>query len=151
MGKLKSLKMERFCLNYAKSGNATQSFKDAGYVYKTEAAARSSASVLLTKPIIQQRLNELLEPEHAKAIADIQEIHELWTKMLRGEIDEETIVVEGEGEGYSSAKRIRKEITIKDRIKAAELLAKCAGAFIDRVNVEGNVPVIISGDNELED
>lgn len=151
MGKLKSPRMEKFCLNYAKTGNALQSFKDAGYKYKDNNNAGTASCKLMQNPKVKARLEELMGPEHDKAIAEIKEIHELWTKMLRGECDEETIVVEGQGEGYSQARKVRKEISIKDRLKAAELLAKCSGAFIERVNVEGNVPVIISGEDELKE
>ena len=40
---------------------------------------------------------------------------------------------------------------LSDRIRAAELLGKRYRLFADKVSVEGVVPVVISGDDELED
>ena len=37
----------------------------------------------------------------------------------------------------------------KERLKAAELLGKRFGMFTDKVNVSGNVPVVICGENDL--
>ena len=73
------------------------------------------------------------------------------TASMRGEIKEEVIVVEGEGDGFSSARVVKKQIGLKDRIKAAELLGKRHRLFTDKVEVEGTVPVMIVGENELED
>ena len=44
-----------------------------------------------------------------------------------------------------------KDITMKDRVKAAELLGKTYALFTDRQNLEIQMPVVISGDNLLED
>jgi len=39
----------------------------------------------------------------------------------------------------------------KERLKAAELLGKRMGLFKDKIDVTANVPVIISGGDDLED
>ena len=44
-----------------------------------------------------------------------------------------------------------KDITIKDRVKAAELLGKSYALFTDKQSVDIQIPVVISGDNLLED
>lgn len=49
---------------------------------------------------------------------------EYLTASMRGEIKEDVVVTEGEGEGCSSARVVQKQISARDRIKAAELLLK---------------------------
>lgn len=155
MGRLKSEKMERFCQNYAKSGNATQSFIDAGYKHKDNANARVGGCKLLTNPNVQRRLQELtgeaIEKQHNEAIADIQEMQSILTKIIREELDEEVLNVVGDGDGYSHVTSNRKKASIADRIRAIEKLAKMQGAFTEKVEVSGNVPIVISGDEELQD
>ena len=75
-------------------------------------------------------------------IADAIEIQETLTKLLRGEIKEECVVVEGCGVGESLASIVKKQVTPKDRIKAGETLAKMRGYFDLKIKVE-NVPIII--------
>ena len=42
-------KQEKFVLNYAKTGNATESYKQAGYKFTTDEVARVNATKLLQK------------------------------------------------------------------------------------------------------
>lgn len=155
LGRLKSMKMERFCQNYAKSGNATQSFMNAGYKYKDYTNAGIGSCKLLKNPNIQRRLQELtgeaIKKQHDNAIADIQEMQSILTKIIREELDEEVLNVVGDGEGYSHVTSNRKKASIADRIRAIEKLAKMQGAFTEKVEVSGNVPIVISGDEELQD
>ena len=53
--------------------------------------------------------------------------------MARGDLQEEVIVVTGDGDGYSSAQVMKKQIGAKDQAKALELLGKANGLFIDKV------------------
>lgn len=86
-----------------------------------------------------------------KKIANQQEVLEYLTSVLRGESSSEVVVIEGQGEGVSKAKPMQKAPDEKERLKAAELLGKRMGLFKDKIDVTANVPVIISGDDELED
>ena len=52
-------KQEKFCQLYHKSGNASQSYKDAGYGSESDEACRSNASKLITKDNVEARLREL--------------------------------------------------------------------------------------------
>ena len=87
----------------------------------------------------------------SKRIADATEVMELLTKALRGEIKEEIVVVENIGDYMSEAKTIDKQIGAKDRIKAAELLGKRYGLYTDKVNITGTVPVMIVGEDDLDE
>lgn len=95
---------ERFCLEYAASGNATQAAIAAGYSPKT---ARSQGQRLLTNVDIRDRLEELQQETRREKIADIDAIQAFWTAVLRD----------------TNAKTA-------DRLKASELLARSQGAFL---------------------
>lgn len=137
---------EKFCLEYAASGNATEAYKKAGYKVQTDGAARANAARLLTKANIQERLKEIAKEVATPKIADIKEIQEFLTAVMRQEKKEEEIVVAGD---FAETKE--KTPPISTAIKAAETLAKLQGAFRTDINITGALPVIISGDDELED
>ena len=141
---------DKFCLEYAASGNATEAYKKAGYKVQTDGAARANAARLLTKANIQERLKEIAKEVAAPKIASVQEIQEFLTAVMRQEKKEEEIVVVGDSE-FREAVTKEKTPPISTAIKAAETLAKLQGAFRTDINITGALPVIISGDDELED
>lgn len=58
------------------------------------------------------------------------------TAALRGEIEEEVIVCEGVGEGVSKARTIKKHLSARDRLKAAELLMRRYGLAMSDIEQE---------------
>lgn len=140
-----TIKQEAFCLEYAASGNATEAYKKA-YGAKDDNAAAANAARLIRNDKVQIRLRELAEKVAAPKIANIQEIQEFLTAVMRQEKKEEEIVVAGD---FAETKE--KTPPISTAIKAAETLAKLQGAFRTDINITGALPVIISGDDELED
>ena len=104
-------KWEKFCQLYAMDGNATAAYKGAGYKVKSDAAAATCAHKLLRIAKIQDRLTELVYNartiEEQSAIADIREIRERVTTILRGQTD--------------------LEVKASDVIRAGEFLAKLGG------------------------
>ena len=140
-----TIKQEAFCLEYAASGNATEAYKKA-YGAKDDNAAAANAARLIRNDKVQIRLRELAEKVAAPKIANIQEIQEFLTAVMRQEKTEQEIVVAGD-----IAKTKEKTPPISTAIKAAETLAKLQGAFRTDINITGALPVIISGDDELED
>ncbi len=109
---LKNPKWEKFCQLYARDGNATNSYCGAGYKPRTAASAASCATKLLKIAEIQERIAELVAEARARAekeaIADIREIRERVTEVLRG--------------------RCNLETKASDIIRAGEFLAKIGGA-----------------------
>jgi len=105
----------------------------------------------LSKLVIQTYIDEKLKELSDKKIADQQEVLAYLTSVLRGETQSEIVVVEGVGDGCSEARRLQKAPDEKERLKAAELLGKRMGLFKDKLDLTANVPVIISGSDELED
>ncbi len=145
-----NVKQEAFCLHYAKTGNATESYKKAGYNAKSDGAIYANANRLLKNDKVKARLAELAEELTSEKIANIKEVQERLTSILRGEIQEEQVVVEGCGDGVSEAKIIKRQPQLKDVIKAGETLAKMQGGFENKVQVELTVPVF-GGEDDLED
>lgn len=154
MGRLKSDRMENFCLNYAQTCNALQSYKNAGYKCKDDMNAGIAGHQLLKNPKIQERLQELrAEADELRKhkIASIAEMQEILSQMLRGEMEEEVIVTESEGDGFSHARKVKKQITPADRIRAIDKLARMTGAYIDKVELSGTAVVQFVGEDKLED
>lgn len=83
-------------------------------------------------------------------IASVNEIMMYLTSVMRGETSSSVVVVEGEGEGCSSARLMDKPPDEKEKLKAAEMLGKKYGLFTDKHKVEANGTVIITGADELE-
>lgn len=135
-------KQEKFCQQMAKLGNQYKAYCKA---YNTKNMKRetidSRAYELMKNGEITARLKELGCETKNKNIADAQEIQEYLTRVMRGEEKEECVTVEGTGEGYSEARIIKKQVTPKDRTKAAETLAKMTGCFDIKVKIE-NTPII---------
>lgn len=145
-----NVKQEAFCLHYAKTGNATESYKVAGYSAKTDRAVYANANRLLKNDYVKARLAELADEMKSEKIAGIREIQEKLTSILRGEVQEEQVVVEGCGDGVSEATIIKRQPQLKDVIKAGETLAKMQGGFDNKIQVEVTVPVF-GGEDGLED
>lgn len=141
-------KQKRFADYYIETGNITEAAIKAGYSKKT---ARVIGQENLQKPAIKSYIDEKLEAMQDERTASAKEVLEFLTKSMRGEIKEEVVVIEGTGDGTSEARMIEKQIGLRDRIKSAELLGKRYRLFTDRVEVEGVVPVMIVGEDELEE
>ena len=144
-----NVNQEAFCLHYAKTGNATESYKKAGYKAKTENAICANATRLLRNDKIQARLKELADELASEKIANVKEIQERLTSILRMETKEEVVVMESVGDFATEAKIIEKKPNLKDVIKAGETLAKMQGGFDKKLQVELTVPVF-GGEEEFE-
>jgi phage terminase small subunit len=120
MAKL-TLKQRRFIDAYIETANATEAAKRAGYSEKT---AYATGAENLRKPQIQKAIQERLDAMEAAKTATPEEVMQHLTAAMRGEIQEECIVVEGCDDGCSRARIMEKQISARDRLKAAELLLK---------------------------
>ena len=141
-------KQQRFCDEYLIDLNATQAAIRAGYSKKT---AYSIGQENLKKPDISQYIEKRMAEKEKVLIADQDEVLRYLTAVLRGDEEEEVVVVEGYGEGRSSATTVTRSVAPKDRLKAAELLGKRYSLFTEKVNVNGAIPVVIAGGEDLED
>ncbi len=140
-------KQKRFADEYLVDCNATQAAIRAGY---NERSAKSNCTRLLNNKEIKIYIEEQLRKVHDERLADAKEVMLYLTKVLRGETTSEIVVVEGEGNGHSSARHINKAPDEKERLRAAELLGKRFGIFKEKIDIAGAIPIVISGENELE-
>ena len=125
-------KQQAFAEYYLQCGNASEAARLAGYSKRT---AGSIGDENLTKPAIRQYIQEHMEAASGERIAKADEVMEYFTRVMRGE----------EKDAFGL------DVSISDRNKAAEALGKRYGLFTEKINIGGAVPVVISGDAELED
>jgi phage terminase small subunit len=140
-------KMKKFCLEYASSGNATQSAIKAGYAEKT---AYSQGQRLLKNVEVNSYLQEIAEQMESSKIANAKEMQERLTSIIRMQTKEEAVVVEGIGEGYSEARTLEKNPNLKDVIKAIDTLARIQGVYDNKSTVNICIPVF-GGEEDLEE
>ena len=130
-------KQKIFADEYLIDLNATRAYRAAYPNCKKNSSADAAARKLLGNTRIQQYINERLEELQSKRVANVQEVMEHLTAVMRGEISEETVVVEGIGDGCSEARIVEKQVGARDRLKAAELLGKRYSLFTEKVEVSG--------------
>lgn len=135
-------RQEKFCLEYAASGNAYHSALNAGY---SENYAKGNINKLLDNERVKKRLQELKEKAESEKIADIKEMQERLTSIIRQDVKEDVIVVEGVGDGCSEARTVQKKPSFKEIISAINTLGKMQGAFTDNINLSVE-PVMIVND-----
>ncbi|MDM9915780.1 terminase small subunit [Clostridioides difficile] len=133
-------KQKRFCDYYIETGNATEAYKKA-YKNNNQRASESNGSRLLSNDKVKNYIDERLKQIESKRIADAKEVMEYLTKILRNQEKEEVVIVSENGPEI-----IKKDVSIKDRNKAAELLGKRYALWTEKVDLDGNVGVTIIDD-----
>ena len=118
-------KQKRFIDYYIETANATESARKAGYSEKT---AKNIGAENLTK--LNFFIQKKLEEKENKRIASQDEVLEYLTKVMRGEEKDQFGL----------------DASLQDRTKCAELLGKRYGTFKEKVNINGNIPVVIEDD-----
>lgn len=103
-------RQKKFVLAYCRLGVGKTAAIEAGYSARS---AEAQASVLLSDQKVSKAIRDQADSSRSNTIADIAELREWWSKLLRG-------VEEG--------------ADMKDRLKASDLLGKSQGAFLDRVD-----------------
>ncbi|RKD22444.1 phage terminase small subunit [Caminicella sporogenes DSM 14501] len=141
-------KQKRFCDYYIETGNATEAAIRAGYSEKT---ARFIGAENLTKPNIKTYIDKKLKELEDKRIAKAEEVLKYLTSVMRGEEKEEVVVTENIGDFESKARIIKKQVSAKERIKAAELLGKRYAMWTERQQIDGVATIQIIDDIEEED
>lgn len=135
-------RQEQFCCEYAKSGNAGGSYQKV-YGTTNSATAATNAYRLLKNADIQSRLKEIQDELASERIMNAREIQERLTAIGRGEISEEIITSDGE--------RTRKQATVRDQLKALEILCRIQSLFVDRKEITSATPIVIGGGSCLVD
>lgn len=136
-------KQELFCIDYVKTLNATQSYKNV-YVNVTQKTAEVNGIRLLGNARVKARIDNLMNEIKTEKIADAKEVLELLTQVARGELTED--IVTGKGSVVYDMKP-----QINSRLKALDLLAKRYGLLTEKVDLNATVGVTIIDDIPEED
>ena len=138
-------KQKAFANYYIESLNATESYAKAYECsYNT---ARTNGARLLAKANIKNYIDEVMSAKDESRIASQDEILQILTDIARGITEEEVVQFSQLGEEL----RTTRKPTIKDRMKASELLGKRYRMWVDKVEADVNQQVIFEGQDMLED
>ena len=118
-------KQKRFIDYYIETGNAKESARLAGYGGKN---LDNIGSENLRK--LGHLIHEKMEKKDNSRIASQDEVLEYLTRVMRGQERDQFDL----------------DASLQDRTKCAELLGKRYGTFREKVDVAGNVPVVIKDD-----
>ena len=169
-------KNEAFCDKYLIDLNATQAAIRAGYSVES---AGSIGSELLQKPEIRARIDKAMAERSRRtginadrvlrelarvAFVDPSQVIDLNTAEVKPDaIKDDLAAIAGMKVKYVPHKdfdedgepiieqAIEREVRLADKLKALELCGKHLGMFADKVKLDGTVPVIIVGDDQIED
>lgn len=144
-------KQKRFCDEYLIDCNATRAYKTVYKNVKSDVVAATNGGRLLRNAEVQKYIADRMEEIHNEKTADVQEVIEYLTSVLRGESTAQEIVVEGTGEGCSEARTMEKSPSEKERLKAAELLGKRYALFTDKVETDVDMDLNITIDYGEDD
>ena len=137
-------KQKRFCDEYLIDLNATQAAIRAGY---SEKNARNIASENLAKPNIQKYIQDRMDDKESELIADQDEVLRYLTSVMRGTSQSSVLA-----RGYKGNDEvIEKTPDEKERLKAAELLGKRYGLYVDnsKINATVSAPTFV-GEDEFD-
>ena len=133
-------KQKAFCDFYIESLNATESYMK---VYECSYnTARTNGARLLTNANIKKYIDEVMSAKDESRIASQDEILQILTDIARGITEEEVVQFSQLGEEL----RTTRKPTIKDRMKASELLGKRYRLFVDKAELEITEPITIIDD-----
>lgn len=122
-----SKQRQRFVLAYIRTGNGSVSAIEAGY---SENGARVRAHELLTNSNIAYIIQQHAQNTAKKSIASIEEIQEMLTGIARTE----------DAEG----------VTMSDRLKAMDQLAKTQGGYLNKLEVSGELKLTDLSEEEMK-
>ena len=120
-----------FIQEYMKTNNITQSATKAGYSPKTAAVQGCN---LLKNVKVRNYIDAINERLESAKIADIQEVMEYLTAVMRGEAKDQFDM----------------DVSIQDRTRAAGELARRLDVKARNINIEGAVNIIDNIPNEVD-
>ena len=132
-------KQKLFAEEYVKDRDPQRAYMAAYPRVKKASVAASNAYRLLNHADfaeVQAYIAELLQRASDEAVADAHEVLAYLTSVVRGQSEAEVVVTEGLGEGISQARRMVKCPDEREKLKAAELLAKYHQLLVPKVQIE---------------
>ena len=143
-------KQKRFCDEYLIDCNATEAAKRAGYKGETCKNASRWLDPNSTEKYnveMHQYIQDRLAEMESETIANATEVMQYLTSVMRGESKSSVLALCGDG----CQEVIRKAPDEKEKLKAAEMLAKRYGLLTEKLTVDGNIPVVIVDDVDEEE
>lgn len=125
-----TIKQKKFADLYIETGNATQSYIDAGYKATKKKVAESNARKILGKYWVNQYIQDRMKELEQETIASQTEVLQYLTRVMRGEEKDQFGL----------------EASLKDRTDCAKLLGQKYGTFKEKVDMTGSIPVVITDD-----
>lgn len=165
MAKL-TAKQKRFVEEYLIDLNATQAAIRAGYSVNT---ANEQGSQNLSKLSIQEAIGKAMAERSKRTginqdrvvlelakigFVKITDIVDSSCKIKENAKEEDLACIESVKYKYSDGENglsIEREVKIASKLKALELLGKHLGMWNDKIDLNVSLPVVISGEDELED
>lgn len=136
-----------FADHYIISLNATESYKKAYPKIKNIKTAEVNGSKLLRNTKVKAYIDERLEKLKSERVADQQEVLEFLTAVMRGEVTEPLLVLDGEG----TQKVVQAKPSVATRRASAVDLGKRYGLFVDRQEITQRVVEIELGNWDDEE
>lgn len=146
-------KQKLFADEYLIDLNATRAYKAAYPRVKNDSVASANGARLLRNAKVAEYIKEMLEKIQSERVADVQEVLEYLTSVMRREKTESIVVTLTEeqsayimgDDGKTRKQTTKKEIPqivsipakLSDANKAAELLGKRYGMFKEKLEVSG--------------
>lgn len=129
-------KMRQFAKYQLETFNIAESARRAGY-------AESTGYRLMAREDIGAYQRMLVDQTGSDGVATELEVIQYLSSVMRGELSEEVIL--------QSGKKLEKVVAATDRTAAANLLGKYYGTFVDRVEVQKEVNIVVDIDSDYAD
>ena len=124
-------KQKIFADEYIIDLNATRAYKAAYPSVKKDNVASAAASRMLGNVKVKAYIDEQLEKLKSERVADQQEVLEFLTSVMRGEVTEPLLILDGEG----TERMVRAKPSVSTRKSAAVDLGKRYGLFVDKQEI----------------
>lgn len=140
-------KQKIFADEYIISLNATQAYKKAYPNIKKDDAASVNGSKLLRNTKVKAYIDEQLEKLQSERVADQQEVLEFLTSVMRGEVTEPLLILDGEG----TQRMVMAKPSVSTRKSAAVDLGKRYGLFVDKQEITQRTIEIKVGEWDVDE
>lgn len=117
---------KKFVDEYILTGNATEAAKRAGYSTRT---AYSQGERLLRNAEVRAAIDKRLAEAASEKTLTQKQLLEFLSAVVRGAVKDETVQNRLIGKGCSIVERVEIRASVRERVRAAELLLKIHGAF----------------------
>ena len=124
-------KQKIFADEYIIDLNATRAYKAAYPSVKKDNVASAAASRMLGNVKVKAYIDEQLEKLKSERVADQQEVLEFLTSVMRGEVTEPLLILDGEG----TQRMVMAKPSVSTRKSAAVDLGKRYGLFVDKQEI----------------